>query len=96
MARSSGTEPDDQQRQGNADADGAANNRRRGCKQILSVTQLTPGHAVTPRAPTGIARRPGMNDVKRLGSGSVRNVVGIANQCPNQSGQAERVWLTKG
>jgi hypothetical protein len=37
-----------------------------------------------------------MNDVKRLGSGSVRNVIGIPNRCPNQSGQAERVWLTKG
>ena len=52
-ARPSGTEPDDQQRQGNADTDRAANDRRRGCKQIFSVTQLTPGHGRCSKSPHG-------------------------------------------
>src|SRR5689334_24887071 len=36
----SGTEPDDQQRQGKADTDGAPDDRRKRCEQIFSVTQL--------------------------------------------------------
>ena len=58
------TKPDDQQRQGKADTDGPANHRRKSRQQVSFITQFTPGHAVTPRAPTGTARRPGMNDQK--------------------------------
>jgi hypothetical protein len=37
-----------------------------------------------------------MNNQKWLESGSVSDVIGIANAGPNQSTQAERLWLKKG
>jgi hypothetical protein len=47
----------------------AANHRREGKKQISSVTQLTPRLAVAPWPPTGVVRRPRMNDQKAAGAG---------------------------
>jgi len=55
--------------------------------------QLTPGHAVTPRAPTGTARRPGMNDQKAAGVGSSLRQISYAERVPEPGGQAARVWL---